>query len=251
MSGRRHRVSRSGGGLLPRQSNDRLLLELKGSLNEYELDLLRQRSVEARREKARRGELIVAAPAGYLKTEDQHLEKDPDLRVQQAVRLVFDKFRELGSVRQVLMWFLGHDLELPVHTASGETGWKRPSYHTVHRMLSNPVYGDAYAYGKTEQRLDYEEGKPRCSIRRRPREQWLALIPNTHEGYVSWEEFERIRQARAENVRGPGQTGAAQRGPALLAGLLRCRRCGRKLTVWYTGRRAHGVAFTAATSRTE
>ena len=91
----------------PRLSNDRLLLGLKGSLNEYELDLLRQRSVEARREKARRGELLQAAPVGYLKTEDQRLEKDPDLRVQQAILLVFRKFMELGTVRQTLMWFSG------------------------------------------------------------------------------------------------------------------------------------------------
>src|SRR5206468_10891728 len=55
----------------PRQSNDRLLLGLKGSLNEYELDLLRQCSVEARREKAKLGELIVASPAGYIKGEDR------------------------------------------------------------------------------------------------------------------------------------------------------------------------------------
>ena len=219
----------------PRQSNDRLLLGLKGSLNEYELDLLRQRSVEARREKARRGELLVVAPVGYLKSEEQHLEKDPDRRVQEAIRLVFDKFLELGSARQTLLWFLGHGLELPVRTASGESGWKRPSYGTVHRILTNPVYGGAYAYGKTEQRLDYENGEPRRGTRRKPREQWLALIPNAHEGYVSWEEFERIQQAMAENVRGQGQAGAVQRGPALLAGLLRCRRCGRKLAVWYTG----------------
>jgi DNA invertase Pin-like site-specific DNA recombinase len=90
----------------PRQSNDRLLLGLKGSLNEYELDLLRQRSLEARYEKARRGELVVAAPVGYLKTEDQGLEKDPDRRVQQRIMLVFSKFKELGSVRQTLMCFL-------------------------------------------------------------------------------------------------------------------------------------------------
>jgi DNA invertase Pin-like site-specific DNA recombinase len=88
----------------PRLSNDRLLLGLKGSLNEYELDLLRQRSVEARLEKARRGELLQAAPVGYLKTEEQRLEKDPDLRVQQAILLVFHKFMELGTVRQTLMW---------------------------------------------------------------------------------------------------------------------------------------------------
>src|SRR6266478_395405 len=84
----------------PRQSNDRLLLGLKGSLNEYELDLLRQRSVEARREKARRGELLVIAPAGYVKSEDQRLEKDPDRRVQECVQLVLAKFMELGTVRQ-------------------------------------------------------------------------------------------------------------------------------------------------------
>src|SRR2546422_4481738 len=112
----------------PRQSNDRLLLGLKGSLNEYELDLLRQRSVEARREKARRGELLVASPAGYIKTEDQRLEKDPDRRVQEAVQLVYSKFVEIGSVRQTLLWFLEHDLELPVHDAQGQTHWKRPYY---------------------------------------------------------------------------------------------------------------------------
>ena len=221
----------------PRQSNDRLLLGLKGSLNEYELDLLRQRSVEARQEKALRGELVVAAPVGYLKTEDQHLEKHPDRRVQEAVAWVFRKFQELGTVRQTLRWFLEHGLQLPTHTPRGELAWKRPSYRGLYRMMTNPVYGGAYAYGKTEQLLRYEKGEPRHVCRRKPREQWLALIPNAHEGYVSWEEFERIRQAIRENVLGAEQPGAAKHGPALLAGLLRCRRCGRKLTVRYTGSR--------------
>lgn len=117
----------------PRQSNDRLLLGLKGSLNEYELDLLRQRSVEARREKARRGELIVAAPAGYIKTPDQRLEKDPDRRIQEAVQLVFTKFMELGTARQVLLWLLEHGLELPVVNQRGEIHWIRPTYSTPSR----------------------------------------------------------------------------------------------------------------------
>src|SRR6201998_4499028 len=97
----------------PRESNDRLLLGLKGSLNEYELDLLRARSVEARHAKARRGELVVSAPIGFLKTADQRFEKDPDRRIQEAIVLVFRKFRELGSVRQTLMWFLEEGLQLP------------------------------------------------------------------------------------------------------------------------------------------
>jgi DNA invertase Pin-like site-specific DNA recombinase len=219
----------------PRQSNDRLLLGLKGSLNEYELDLLRQRSVEARRAKAQRGELIVAAPVGYIKTGDQHLEKDPDRRVQQAIGWVFGKFLELGSVRQTLLWFLEHGLEMPVRNPLGEIGWKRPSYATVYRILTGPVYAGAYAYGKTEHTLHYENGEARKGSRRKPREQWLALIRNAHEGYVNWEQFEQIQQAIASNDRGWEQTGAAQNGPALLAGILRCRRCGRKLTVRYSG----------------
>jgi DNA invertase Pin-like site-specific DNA recombinase len=227
----------------PRHSNDRLLLGLKGSLNEYELDLLRQRSVEARRAKARRGELLVAAAVGYLKTDAPHLEKDPDRRVQEAITLVFRKFAELGTVRQTLCWFLEHGLQLPVRPVSGEITWRRPSYGMLYRFLSSPVYGGAYAYGRSERTLHYDHGQPHAVSRRKPRAQWLVLIPNAHDGYVSWEEFERIQQAMAANVRGWGRLGAATRGPALLSGLLRCRRCGRKLTVWYTGRAHHVLRY--------
>jgi DNA invertase Pin-like site-specific DNA recombinase len=218
----------------PRQSNDRLLLGLKGSLNEYELDLLRQRSVEARREKARRGELIVTAPVGFVKTEDQRLEIDPDRRIQDAIQLVFRKFRELGTARQTLLWFLEEDLQLPVRNRDGQTTWKRPSYATIYQLLTNPAYGGAYAYGKTEQVTLFDGSATRRRARRKPRQDWLALIPESHKGYITWDEFQRTGRILAGNH--AGETGPAKRGVALLAGLLRCRRCGSKLTVRYTGR---------------
>jgi len=218
----------------PRQGNDRLLLGLKGSLNEYELDLLRQRSLSARYEKAKRGELVVAAPVGFVKAGDR-LEKDPDRRVQQAITLVFDKVAELGSARQALLWFHEHGLDLPTRRNNGDVTWRRPSYATIHRMIDNPIYGGAYAYGKTGVATGYDGSGVRVKSRRKPRTEWLALMPGTHEGYVDWERAEAIRKMVSNNVPTSRHHGAPKHGDALLAGLVRCRRCGRKLTVSYTG----------------
>src|SRR3974390_2146534 len=132
----------------PRLGNDRLLLGLKGSLNEYELDLLRQRSLSARHEKARRGEPVVNAPVGFVKSGGR-LEKDPDPRVQESINLVFDKVAERGSARQALLWFQEHRLDLPTRRNNGNVVWRRPCYATIHRMIANPIYGGAYAYGKS------------------------------------------------------------------------------------------------------
>ena len=218
----------------PRDGNDRLLLGLKGSLNEYELDLLRQRSLAARYAKARRGELVVTAPVGFLKAGDR-LEKDPDRRVQEAIRLVFDKVAELGSARQALLWFHEHGLELPARRGDGALIWRRPCYGSIHRMITNPAYGGAYAYGRTGVALRYDRTGAHPGIRRKPRDEWLALRPGAHEGYVEWERAEAIRSMVSDNTPASRHHGAPKHGDALLAGLLRCRRCGRKLTLRYTG----------------
>ena len=226
----------------PRRPNDRLLLGLKGSMSEYELDLLRQRSLAARWAKAKRGELVIQAPVGFVKTADQRLEKDPDLRMQHVIELIFAKFFELGSARQVALWLIEHGVDVPAKrqgVTGWETWWRRPAYRNVISILKKPAYAGAYAYGRTESRTQVRDGVVRKTVVRKPLEKWTVLIPDHHAGYISWEEFQRIQKMLEDNASGfqtPRRRGAPRRGPALLAGLLRCQRCGRGLMVAYSGK---------------
>jgi DNA invertase Pin-like site-specific DNA recombinase len=223
--------------------NDRLLLGLKGTMSEFELNLLRQRSFEAIRQKARRGELRFCLPVGYLWITQSKVEMDPDQRVQQALRLVFSKMTELGSVRQVLLWFRRERIALPMRILDqpgGQTVWNLPVYNTVLKLLTNPMYAGAYAFGKTQGRTTMVEGRARKTIgHKKPRSEWTVLLRDHHPGYISWEQYERNQATIAANahMKSRMQPKSGRGGKALLSGLLRCRRCGRMLGVSYGGAR--------------
>jgi DNA invertase Pin-like site-specific DNA recombinase len=226
----------------PRVVNDRLLLGLKGTMNEFELNLLRQRSQEAMQQKAKRGELQCAVPMGYEWDDDGKMRKHPDRRVQQAIGMIFDKFQELGSVRQALLYFRGERITLPSVTydqRGRRLEWKLPTYRTLHAVIKNPVYAGAYAYGKTEQRVRVEGGRARKTVgHMKERDQWTVLIRDHHEGFISWEQYERNQQLMDENnfMNWPESRKAGRGGHSLLTGLLRCGRCGRMMYTYYTGK---------------
>jgi DNA invertase Pin-like site-specific DNA recombinase len=228
--------------------NDRLLLGLKGTMSEFEISLLRQRAMEAHRQKVRRGLVLTQVPVGYVRTEDEGIEKTPDRQIQEAIAGIFRKFRELGSVRQVMLWY--REEKLPIPVLSRESGnrkavWGEPIYPNIFGLLKNPTYAGVFVWGRKQTRTSIVEGRARKTRgHARPQEQWEVVIPDHHEGYITWEEFmrnqEQIRSNAGWNAR-MGQTqGAVRNGPALLAGLLRCGRCGRTLQVTYTNSKLHG-----------
>ena len=151
----------------PRSINDRLLLGMKGTMSEMELSLLRQRSVEALKLKAARGDLHTTVAIGFVRSDDDRIELDPDLRIREAIAAVFARFAQAGSVRQVLLWFRQEGIELP--SAVYDEGrrsviWRLPCYNTVLHILSNPVYAGAYAFGRTQTRVRIEAGR-KCVVR--------------------------------------------------------------------------------------
>jgi DNA invertase Pin-like site-specific DNA recombinase len=226
----------------PRHPNDRLLLGMKGTMSELELSLLRARSMEALKQKARRGELFFTVAVGYVKAGRDKIEMDPDLRVREAIGLVFTRFAEMQSIRQVFLSLRGDQIALPYinSKSSGQHQllWKLPVYATVNNLLTNPVYAGAYAFGRTGSRVMIENGRKRI-LRgyRKNRSDWAVLLVDHHEGYLSWPDYERNQRLIADNANGKGMMvrGAVRKGEALLTGLLRCGHCGRRLLVSYNG----------------
>jgi DNA invertase Pin-like site-specific DNA recombinase len=232
-----------------RLPTDRLLLGMKGTMSELELAILRQRSLEALRQKARRGELFLSVAVGYVKVLHNRIAMEPNQRVRDAISLVFRKFAEFQSVRQVHLWLRQERIRLPAVDITPEgqrIAWKLPVYNTILRILTNPVYAGAYAFGRTGSRVTVAEGRKRV-VRgfRRPREEWEVLLLDRHEGYLSWAEFERNQRLIADNANTKGlmARGSVRRGDSLLAGLLRCGHCGRRLHVSYSGTEGFCVRY--------
>ena len=238
-----------------RKSNDRLLLGLKGNMNEYELDLLRMRALQARTEKARRGEYYAKIAVGYRKTQEGGIEQHPDARVQHVVRLVFEKALELGSARQVLLWLQEHGIEVPINRNDrGDVLWKPATYSWLHMVLTNPVYAGSYAYGRTVCVATMDDvGSIRRSVVRKELKDAFVLLHDQHDGYIERRDFDRIQTMLTRNSqlrRRPGP-GAPRVGQALLAGLLRCRRCGEKLVVNYSGTKVRVHRYDCSRANTD
>lgn len=226
----------------PRLLNDRLLLGLKGTMSEFELGLLRQRAHEAALQKARRGELRFLVPIGYLWPREGKLEMDPDQRIQQALRLAFSKLTELGSARQVLLWFRSEGIELPGRAPGGDVEWRLPVYESVLRLFQNPTYAGAYAFGRIQSKTTVVNGRSRMTDARRPAAGWHVLIRDHHPGYISWEQYERNQVMISSNSYMKSRMGprSGRGGPALLTGMLRCKRCGWILHVSYYRQQSGG-----------
>jgi DNA invertase Pin-like site-specific DNA recombinase len=241
----------------PRLLNDRLLLGLKGTMSEFELGILRQRAQEAYRQKVLRGEVLTKVPVGYVRTGTGGVEITPDREIQEAVRGVFTHFDRLGTLRQVLLWYHQEKVLLPRIGGSERLptlAWQLPDYQQLLRILKNPLYAGAFAYGRTQSRSQVIDGRSRKSGGHRvSMEHWQILLKDHHAAYISWERYVENQRILSSNrtKSHAANCGAPKKGSALLAGLLRCARCGHKLHVGYRGRNGRGARYYCMTGNRE
>ena len=166
-----------------------------------------------------------------------------------AIRLVFEKFRELGSSRQVYLWFLAAGLSLPVvrrNAVARHIEWRPAAYHTIHQILKSPIYAGAYAFGRTAGRTRIVDGRARkTGGHQRAMAEWSVLLRDNHEGYITWERFEENQRTLLENahMKKRASRKSGRGGRALLTGLARCGRCGRMMRVFYQGRSGHPYRY--------
>jgi DNA invertase Pin-like site-specific DNA recombinase len=225
----------------PTDYNDRLLLGLRGMMNEAELYLMKNRLLEGMRHKARRGDLLNRPPMGYVRGPDGDYQLDPDEQAQRVVRLIFDVFEQQGSLHGLLRYLVAHDIRLPIRPHfgpnRGHLEWRRPSRMTLQTLLHHPIYAGAYRWGY--RKMDPRKQQPgRRSTGRtlNPADSCEVLIPDRFPASITWERFASIQQRLADNRAIAASLGAPREGPSLLVGLLVCGRCGRRLLAAYSGK---------------
>jgi DNA invertase Pin-like site-specific DNA recombinase len=222
----------------PTDSNDRLLLGLKGTMSEFELFTMRNRLERGRLHKAERGELFFTAPMGYVLLSSGEIIKDPDEQAQAVTQLVLDKFAEIGTAYGVLRYLVARDIEFGIRPKRGprrgELTWRCPTMSMIFRTLHHPWYAGAYAYGRQATERKVVSGIVRTRQRALPQNQWRVLKQGVLPAYITWEQYqanqERLRQNRARF----DSKGAARKGEALLGGIVFCGTCGRRFRPNYS-----------------
>jgi DNA invertase Pin-like site-specific DNA recombinase len=224
----------------PADHNDRLLLGLHGMMSEAELHILKERMYQGKLNKARRGELLGTPPIGYVRAPSGEWLIDPDEQVQLTVRLIFDQFDREATLHGLLRYLVHHGVRIPVRPNHGpnrgELEWRRPNRATLSNLLHHPTYAGAYRFGhRPVDPRRKRPGRPNTGkLIRRP-DECAVLIRDRLPAYITWDRFganqERLEANRARHDR----PGAPRRGPSLLAGLLRCGRCGQRMCVRYSG----------------
>lgn len=238
----------------PSLLDDRMVLGLKGTISELEWHTIRKRMHQAAQHKAQRGKLEIALPAG-LQWEDGEISLSSDEAVVAALRLVFDRFEELGSARQVALVLHDAGIKLPRRVAphSRRIRWVESSSHCVYQILTQPQYAGAYVYGKRRTVRQIEaDGSVRTREVAVPRQAWPVCLQDHHQGLIDWEQFERIQGQLRSNVNqrlNSDTRGPAREGAALLQGLAYCGKCGHRMTVAYTGRQRRFAQFNCRRDR--
>ena len=236
-----------------RLPDDQLLLGIKGTLSVMELNIMKMRMVRGAEEKAKRGELKKILPAGYVYDGADKVVLDPNSRIREAIELVFEKFQVIASARQLSLWFHEEGIELPVKKSKDGRQiieWGLPTQSNVRAIIKNPIYAGAYAFGRHRTEVIWKDNK---LVKRQglflPVKDWKVLIPDHHERYISWDEYqENVKKLRNNSLRlgAEASDGAARDGQGLLNSLLRCGRCGRKLAVRYWGKAGTAARYICA-----
>jgi DNA invertase Pin-like site-specific DNA recombinase len=219
-------------------TNDRLLLGLKGTMSEFEQFTMRNRLERGKLHKAERGELFHKVPCGYVKLPSGEVDFDPDEQARSVVKLVFDKFDELGSIYGVFHYLIRNGIRLGMRLQNGprrgQLDWRRPVLPTLNQMLHNPIYAGAYAYGRRPEGSKVKTaGRPGVGQRWAPMSEWKVLMKDRLPAYVTWERYMANLQRLERNRSLPSSPGTPRLGVALLTGLVACGSCGRRMHTSY------------------